>query len=111
MGRSVHRMPQIGEVAPGLWIANAFGDHGINTSAIAGQLIARAVVEHDDTWRLFLPYDLVWAGGPLGRAVLQGSYWGRRLRDQARRRATRRSESLSRAQESSTPANENAARS
>ena len=61
MGRSVHRMPQIGEVAPGLWIANAFGDHGINTSAIAGQLIARAVVEHDDSWRLFLPYDLVWA--------------------------------------------------
>jgi glycine/D-amino acid oxidase-like deaminating enzyme len=87
MGVSVHGMPQIGEVAPGLWVANAFGGHGINTSAIAGVLIARAMIEHDDTWRLFLPYDLVWAGGALGRAVLQGTYWARRIRDKARARA------------------------
>jgi gamma-glutamylputrescine oxidase len=93
MGVSVHGMPQIGEVAPGLWVANAFGGHGINTSAIGGVLIARAMIEHDDTWRLFLPYDLVWAGGALGRAVLQGSYWARRIKDKARARAGRKQNS------------------
>ncbi|HEY4774645.1 MAG TPA: FAD-dependent oxidoreductase, partial [Xanthobacteraceae bacterium] len=70
MGFAVHRMPQIGEVAPGIWVASAFAGHGLNTSAMAGELIARAIVERDDTWRLFQPYDLVWAGGALGRAVM-----------------------------------------
>ena len=59
MGFAVHRMPQIGEITPGLWVATAFGSHSINTTAIAGELIARALVDHDDAWRLFLPYDLV----------------------------------------------------
>ena len=27
------------------------------------------VAESDDTWRLFSPYEFVWAGGKLGRAV------------------------------------------
>ena len=84
MGFAVHRMPQIGEIAPGLWVASAFGSHGINTTAIAGELIARALVDHDDAWRLFLPYDLVWAGGRLGRTVLQANVWARRAGDRVR---------------------------
>jgi hypothetical protein len=72
-------MPQIGEVSPGLWLASAFAGHGINTTAIAGELIARAIADHDDAWRLFLPYDLVWAGGMLGRKVLETNVWARRL--------------------------------
>jgi glycine/D-amino acid oxidase-like deaminating enzyme len=84
MGFAVHRMPQIGEIAPGLWVASAFGSHGINTTAIAGELIARALVDHDDAWRLFLPYDLVWAGGRLGRTVLQANVWARRGGDRVR---------------------------
>ncbi len=71
MGFAVHRMPQIGEVQPGVWLASGFGGHGINTSAIAGELIARAIVEQDPTWQAFLPYELVWAGGRGGRAVIQ----------------------------------------
>jgi glycine/D-amino acid oxidase-like deaminating enzyme len=71
MGFAVHRMPQIGEVQPGVWLASGFGGHGINTSAIAGELIARAIVEQDPTWQAFLPYELVWAGGWGGRAVIQ----------------------------------------
>jgi glycine/D-amino acid oxidase-like deaminating enzyme len=90
-GVAVHRMPQIGELSPGLWLANAFAGHGINTTAMAGDLIARAIVEHDDTWRLFLPYDLVWAGGLLGRAVMQASAWVRGARDTARGQLARRS--------------------
>ncbi len=78
LGMTVHRMPQIGEVSPGVWLANGFAGHGLNTTAMAGQLIARAVIENDDRWRQFQPFELVWAGGRSGRIILQGSYWGRR---------------------------------
>ncbi|HEX3710177.1 MAG TPA: FAD-binding oxidoreductase [Pseudolabrys sp.] len=78
LGRAVHRMPQIGEMEPGVWVASGFGGHGLNTTAMAGELIARGIVDGDQTWRLFAPYELVWAGGRLGRALAQGIYWGSR---------------------------------
>src|SRR5262249_29368198 len=53
-----------------------FGGHGLNTTAMAGNLIAQAIVEGEDTWRLFAPFELVWAGGPLGRAAMQGYHLG-----------------------------------
>jgi gamma-glutamylputrescine oxidase len=77
LGRTVHRMPQIGELERGLWLASGFGGHGLNTTAMAGELIARAIVDGDETWRLFTPYELVWAGGRLGRTLVQGAYWVR----------------------------------
>ena len=95
LGRPVHRMPQIGELEPGQWLASGFGGHGLNTTAMAGELIARGIVEKDDTWRLFAPYELVWAGGLAGRAVAQTLYWTRSTGDKvaqamARRRARAR---------------------
>jgi glycine/D-amino acid oxidase-like deaminating enzyme len=75
MGYSLHGMPQVGEVIPGLWVANGFGRHGLNTAAMAGELVATAITEHDDRWRLFLPYELVWAGGRLGRLVRHVGVW------------------------------------
>jgi glycine/D-amino acid oxidase-like deaminating enzyme len=78
LGRTVHRMPQIGEIDRGVWLASGFGGHGLNNTAIAGDLIARGIVEGDQTWRLFAPYELVWAGGVLGRVLAQGIYWGTR---------------------------------
>ena len=78
LGMTVHRMPQIGELSPGVWLASGFGGHGLNTTAMAGNLIARAVVEGDDQWRQFQPFELVWAGGRAGRIVIQAAYWGRR---------------------------------
>jgi 2Fe-2S ferredoxin len=68
---------------------------------MAGELIARGIVESDDTWRLFAPYELVWAGGKVGRAAVQGVYWGlkplerigqglARYREGARRRKAER---------------------
>ena len=94
MGMAVHRMPQIGEISPGLWIASALGEHGINTSAMAGELIARAIVEGDDAWRLFLPYDLVWAGGALGRTVMQAATWCLRTGEAVAARSARQREKL-----------------
>ncbi len=78
IGMSVHRMPQIGEINRGVWVASGFGGHGLNTSAMAGELIARGIVEADQTWRAFAPYELVWAGGVLGRTAMQTLYWGSR---------------------------------
>jgi glycine/D-amino acid oxidase-like deaminating enzyme len=73
-GRTLHHMPQIGEIEPGVWVASGFGRHGLNTTALAGELIARGIVERDQTWRLFAPYELVWAGGKLFRTIAQGMY-------------------------------------
>lgn len=67
MGFTLHRMPQIGEISQGLWVASGFGGHGLNASAIAGNLVARAIADNDDHWRAFVPYELVWSGGGLGR--------------------------------------------
>ena len=81
MAYAVHKMPQIGELAPGYWLASAFGGHGLNTTAMAGEMIARAILDGDDRWRLFSPYELVWAGGRLGRAAAQAVFWSMQLRD------------------------------
>ncbi len=86
LGNSIHRMPQLGELDPGVWLASGFGGHGLNTTAMAGNLVARAIVEGDHTWRLFTPFELVWAGGAVGRAVAQMYYWTRRWRDAAAER-------------------------
>jgi glycine/D-amino acid oxidase-like deaminating enzyme len=81
VGRTVHGMPQIGEVSPGVWLATGFGDHGLNTTAIGGLMVARAIVEGDQTWRLFNPFALVWAGGAAARATQQAFYWSERGRE------------------------------
>jgi glycine/D-amino acid oxidase-like deaminating enzyme len=92
VGVSVHRMPQVGEISPGLWVASALGEHGINTSAVAGNLVARAIVDGDDMWKLFLPYDLVWAGGTAGRAIVQARTWWLRKAEAVAARSARRRE-------------------
>jgi glycine/D-amino acid oxidase-like deaminating enzyme len=78
IGQTVHGMPQIGQLRRGLWVASGFGRQGLNTSAMAGQLIARSILWGDERWRLFSPFELVWAGGPTGR--IAGYFigkWGR----------------------------------
>jgi len=88
LGNTVHRMPQIGELGAGVWLASGFGGHGLNTTAMAGNLIARAIVEGDQTWRQFTPFELVWAGGAAGRVAIQLRAWIKRYRDRiAERRA------------------------
>ncbi|HEY4407221.1 MAG TPA: FAD-dependent oxidoreductase [Xanthobacteraceae bacterium] len=89
LGRTIHGMPQIGELSPGIWLASGFGGHGLNTTAMAGNLIARAIVENDDRWRLFLPFELIWAGGRAGRVAAQAGYWWRRRRDEIKAQKAR----------------------
>ena len=100
LGNALHRMPQIGELSPGLWLASGFGGHGLNTTAMAGGIIARAIVEGDDTWRLFSPFELVWAGGRLGRAAAQVYYWWFNARERFEaRQARQREEEVRRARQ------------
>ena len=79
LGNTVHRMPQIGELGSGVWLASGFGGHGLDTTAMAGNIVARAIVEGDETWRKFTPFELVWAGGLFGRAAVQLRLWIKRL--------------------------------
>src|SRR6478609_3535039 len=78
VGLTVHGMPQVGQLRKGLWVASGFGRQGINTSAMAGLLVARSILWGDERWRLFSPFELVWAGGTTGRVAghLIGM-WGR----------------------------------
>jgi gamma-glutamylputrescine oxidase len=89
MAYAVHKMPQIGELAQGYWLASAFGGHGLNTTAMAGEMIARAILEGDDRWRLFSPYELVWAGGRSGRVAAQTLLWSLQMRDSLKERLAR----------------------
>lgn len=104
-GHTVHRMPQIGALRQGLWIAGGFGRQGLATTAMAGQLIAGGILAGDDRWRQFAPYELVWAGGHAGcaAAALAGrwtqgaaAFGGmlERWREGARARDRRRAERL-----------------
>src|ERR1700676_3890746 len=78
VGQTVHGMPQIGQLRRGLWVTSGFGRQGLNTSAMAGQLIARSILWGDERWRLFSPFELVWAGGATGRiAGYAIGMWGR----------------------------------
>ena len=73
LGNTVHRMPQIGEITPGLWLLSGFGNRGLNTTAIGGEVVARGIVEADRTWQLFSPFALVWSGGSLWPGGAAGS--------------------------------------
>jgi gamma-glutamylputrescine oxidase len=107
MGHTVHGMPQIGQLSPGLWLASGFGGHGLNTTALAGLLIARAMVDGDQTWKQFSAFELVWAGGRSGRAAAQVFYWAMRLQEALAERRARAAEAARRhARKTQAPTNE-----
>lgn len=81
MGYAIHKMPLIGRDAEGQWFATAFGGHGLNTTAMAGLLVARGITNEDDAYRRFSVFAPDWAYGQLGRLGVQGSYWWMQARD------------------------------
>lgn len=81
MSYARHQMPQIGEIAPGLWLAQAFGGHGVAPTTFAGEVIAAAIAEGDRRWREFSNYGLVSALKPAGFLGAQLSYWWAESRD------------------------------
>lgn len=81
MGYARHFMPLIGSDGQGQWWATAFGGHGMNTTAMGGILMARAIAAKDDEYRRFAPFAPQWAGGPFGRVGVQAGYWYMQLKD------------------------------
>lgn len=86
MAYARHLMPQIGRLEAGLWHATAFGGHGLNTTAIGGQLVAEGICGESDRYRLFAPFGLTWNGGLAGRGAVQGAYWAMQATDRIRER-------------------------
>lgn len=70
-----HQMPMLGQTRDGIWYSAGHGGLGLGTTALHGELFARAVVDGDDTYRLFEPFRLEWTGGLAGRAAAQLTYW------------------------------------
>lgn len=89
MSYAVHKMPQIGRLSPGLWYAMAFGGSGMGTTTVAGELVASAIADNDDRYRLFAPFGLTPTGGIAGVGAAQLTYWSYQLRDAVRERLIR----------------------
>lgn len=82
MSYARHQMPQIGEIEPGLWVAQAFGGHGVAPTTFAGELLASAIAEGDARWRTIASaYGLASAMKPAGFAAAQLSYWWAEAKD------------------------------
>jgi hypothetical protein len=81
MAYARHYMPQVGRLEDGLWYCTAFGGHGLNTTAAAGCLVAAAIAEGDDRYKLFAPFGLAWNGGPFGLIAAQLTYWKLQAQD------------------------------
>ena len=86
MGYARHLMPQLGQIAPDSWHITAFGGHGLNTTAIAGKVLAEAILGETDRIKLFAPFGLDWAGGKAGLIAAQLTYWKLQLQDWWRER-------------------------
>lgn len=89
MSYAPHEMPHVLQAEPGLWVAQAFGGHGVAPTTVAGELVASAIVEGDTRWRLLSRYGLQPAYKPLGFLAAQASYWWAQSRDSLKDRAER----------------------
>ncbi|MGY0556835.1 NAD(P)/FAD-dependent oxidoreductase [Lysobacter sp. A421] len=81
MSYARHQMPQIGLADDGLWLAQAFGGHGVAPTTFAGELVASAIAQGDVRWREFNEFGLAPAWKPAGQVAAQLSYWWAGLKD------------------------------
>ena len=81
MSYARHQMPLLGQRPDGLWHALAFGGHGMATTTLAGEMMAEALTGDRHRLDVFRRWPASWAGGPVGRAVVQGHYWMSQVRD------------------------------
>jgi len=95
MSYARHLMPQIGRTPDGLWHATGFGGHGMNTTAIAGRVVAEAIAGESDRIKLYAPFGLDWNGGPFGRIAVQATYWYLQAMDAWRERGAHKANARS----------------
>ena len=76
MSYATHKMPIIQNPKQDLWYASCFGGHGLNTTALAGQLVASAIANNDESWKCLSDMGYGFRLGGLSRLAVQTSYWG-----------------------------------
>ncbi|MDX1549085.1 MAG: FAD-dependent oxidoreductase, partial [Lysobacter spongiicola] len=81
MSYARHQMPQVGMIEPGLWLAQAFGGHGVAPTTFAGELVAAGIAEGDERWRELSAFGLQSAFKPVGYIGAQLAYWWAQAKD------------------------------
>ncbi|HET7844525.1 MAG TPA: FAD-binding oxidoreductase [Xanthomonadales bacterium] len=86
MSYARHEMPQLRRLDAGLWCAQAFGGHGLATTTVGGETIARAI--HGDTAMLddVASFGLPSAHKPAGYLAAQATYSWLQYQDARRER-------------------------
>lgn len=80
MSYARHQMPQVGQLAPGLWYAQAFGGHGVAPTTLAGDWLAAAICGEPLPAAL-RRYGLSPVFGVAGLLAAQATYSWAELRD------------------------------
>ncbi len=80
MSYARHQMPQVGQLAPGLWYAQAFGGHGVAPTTLAGDWLAAALCGEPLPAAL-RRYGLSPVFGVAGLLAAQATYSWAELRD------------------------------
>ncbi len=86
MGYARHEMPLLGRTPEGLWYGLAFGGHGMATTTLAGEVLAEALSGNEGRLNAFSRWAPRWAGGWIGRGVVQLRYWWLQANDAFRDR-------------------------
>jgi gamma-glutamylputrescine oxidase len=81
MSYARHQMPQIAQLQPNLWLAQAFGGHGVAPTTHAGEVLAAAIAHGDTRWTDFARYGVTSALKPAGFAAAQLTYWWLQFKD------------------------------
>lgn len=88
MSYARHEMPQVGRIDDGLWLAQAFGGHGVAPTTFGGETVAAGIAHGDEGWKELSRYGLDPAYKPVGFLAAQASYWSAQWRDAWKARAT-----------------------
>jgi len=89
MSYARHQMPQLGTRGDGLWWIQAFGGHGVSSTAALGEVLAAAIAEQDPCWRELAGFGLVESFRPLGFLGAEASYLWYRFKDWYKERGER----------------------
>jgi gamma-glutamylputrescine oxidase len=81
MGYSTHKMPLIGKFKEGLWYCTNFGGNGVGPTTAGGELIASAIANDKDAYKLFDRFGFAYTGGVTGPLVAQMIYRSWELTD------------------------------
>jgi gamma-glutamylputrescine oxidase len=81
MSYARHEMPQVARIDSGLWVAQAFGGHGVAPTTLAGEWLAAAISGATALPAALSRYGLLATHKPAGLWAAQLSYWWLQARD------------------------------